>query len=70
MLVYLMKPKMAFLLSSNGNIDKNNLKNYIPDILEAMTQRYENIYFDDLKNKYLDKINYIVETFTTFKVRE
>lgn len=35
-----------------------------------MTKRYENIYFIDLKNRYLDKINYIVDSFSTFQVRK
>jgi len=65
-----MKLKMDCLLNLNGNIDKSKLKSYVPNILEVMTQRYEDIYFIDLKNKYLDKINYIVDTFTIFKVRE
>ena len=53
----------------NQPIDKDKLIENMSFIIEEMTVRYEQIFHEEIKQIYLDKIHYLVSEYKNFKVR-
>ncbi len=52
-----------------GKIDRDKLIENMSFIIEEMTVRYEQIFNEEIKQIYLDKIHYLVSEYKNFKVR-
>ena len=60
---------MYVIQYENLKIHRDKLIENMSFIIEEMTVRYEQIFDEEIKQIYLDKIHYLVSEYKNFKVR-